>query len=154
MRHLTQDEAGPRRAGRFMVVLKAKFVVPTVSPLRALFKARVRTNADRQAKVSEVTGPDLRPYCWAISSLIIGFDGVPMEGVEPTHPYGYQILSLARLPIPPHRRPRSEARHRWKIQAECRRAQAGRGIEQGKRRERRSRLRKRKTNNALQQEGF
>jgi hypothetical protein len=26
-----------------------------------------------------------------------------MEGVEPTHPYGYQILSLARLPIPPHR---------------------------------------------------
>jgi hypothetical protein len=29
---------------------------------------------------------------------------VPMEGVEPTQPYGYQILSLARLPIPPHRR--------------------------------------------------
>jgi hypothetical protein len=28
-----------------------------------------------------------------------------MEGVEPTHPYGYQILSLARLPIPPHRPP-------------------------------------------------
>jgi hypothetical protein len=28
---------------------------------------------------------------------------VPMEGVEPTQPYGYQILSLARLPIPPHR---------------------------------------------------
>jgi hypothetical protein len=33
------------------------------------------------------------------------FRGVPMEGVEPTHPYGYQILSLARLPIPPHRLP-------------------------------------------------
>ena len=30
---------------------------------------------------------------------------VPTEGVEPTHPYGYQILSLARLPIPPHRPP-------------------------------------------------
>ena len=30
---------------------------------------------------------------------------VPAEGVEPTHPYGYQILSLARLPIPPHRQP-------------------------------------------------
>ena len=30
---------------------------------------------------------------------------VPMEGVEPTHPHGYQILSLARLPIPPHRPP-------------------------------------------------
>ena len=30
---------------------------------------------------------------------------VPMEGVEPTHPHGYQILSLARLPIPPHRQP-------------------------------------------------
>ncbi|MFM2294472.1 MAG: hypothetical protein RLZZ350_885 [Verrucomicrobiota bacterium] len=26
-----------------------------------------------------------------------------MEGVEPTHPSGYKILSLARLPIPPHR---------------------------------------------------
>ena len=30
---------------------------------------------------------------------------MPTEGVEPTHPYGYQILSLARLPIPPHRLP-------------------------------------------------
>jgi hypothetical protein len=28
---------------------------------------------------------------------------VPAEGLEPTHPCGYQILSLARLPIPPHR---------------------------------------------------
>ena len=28
-----------------------------------------------------------------------------MEGVEPTHSYEYQILSLARLPIPPHRLP-------------------------------------------------
>ena len=26
-----------------------------------------------------------------------------MEGVEPTRPFGHQILSLARLPIPPHR---------------------------------------------------
>ena len=34
------------------------------------------------------------------------FKLVPTEGVEPTHPYGYQILSLARLPIPPHRLPR------------------------------------------------
>ncbi len=34
---------------------------------------------------------------------------VPMEGVEPTHPYGYQILSLARLPIPPHRLPDYQA---------------------------------------------
>src|ERR1017187_8592144 len=30
---------------------------------------------------------------------------VPTEGVEPTHPHGYEILSLARLPIPPHRPP-------------------------------------------------
>ncbi len=30
---------------------------------------------------------------------------VPMEGVEPTHSHEYQILSLARLPIPPHRLP-------------------------------------------------
>src|SRR5881296_3913445 len=28
---------------------------------------------------------------------------VPMEGVEPTHSCEYQILSLARLPVPPHR---------------------------------------------------
>ncbi len=28
---------------------------------------------------------------------------VPEEGVEPTLPYGNQILSLARLPIPPLR---------------------------------------------------
>jgi hypothetical protein len=31
-----------------------------------------------------------------------------MEGVEPTHPHGYQILSLARLPIPPHRPKQNE----------------------------------------------
>ena len=31
------------------------------------------------------------------------FEVVPMEGVEPTHSHEYQILSLARLPIPPHR---------------------------------------------------
>jgi hypothetical protein len=30
---------------------------------------------------------------------------VPTEGVEPTHSHEYQILSLARLPIPPHRPP-------------------------------------------------
>jgi hypothetical protein len=30
-------------------------------------------------------------------------DMVPAEGVEPTHPFGYKILSLARLPIPPRR---------------------------------------------------
>ena len=26
---------------------------------------------------------------------------VRKEGLEPTHPFGYQILSLARLPVPP-----------------------------------------------------
>ena len=36
-----------------------------------------------------------------------------MEGVEPTHPYGYQILSLARLPIPPHRLPTMKLVLRW-----------------------------------------
>lgn len=32
---------------------------------------------------------------------------VPGEGLEPTHGYPYQILSLARLPVPPprHERP-------------------------------------------------
>jgi hypothetical protein len=28
---------------------------------------------------------------------------VPVEGLEPPRPHGHQILSLARLPIPPHR---------------------------------------------------
>ena len=28
---------------------------------------------------------------------------VPEEGVEPTHPFGYGILSPARLPVPPLR---------------------------------------------------
>src|SRR5207302_5378120 len=28
---------------------------------------------------------------------------VPTEGVEPTRPRGHQILSLARLPVPPRR---------------------------------------------------
>ena len=28
---------------------------------------------------------------------------VPQEGLEPPHPREYQILSLARLPIPPLR---------------------------------------------------
>jgi hypothetical protein len=34
---------------------------------------------------------------------IIGDLMVPAEGIEPPHPHGYQILSLARLPIPPRR---------------------------------------------------
>ena len=28
-------------------------------------------------------------------------NNVPQEGLEPSHPRGHQILSLARLPIPP-----------------------------------------------------
>ena len=32
---------------------------------------------------------------------------VPKEGIEPSHPRGYRILSPARLPIPPLRRCRS-----------------------------------------------
>ncbi len=44
----------------------------------------------------------------ACFSCLQMFSVVPMEGVEPTHSYEYQILSLARLPIPPHRLPRRE----------------------------------------------
>ncbi len=29
---------------------------------------------------------------------------LPVEGLEPPRPFGHKILSLARLPIPPHRR--------------------------------------------------
>jgi hypothetical protein len=28
---------------------------------------------------------------------------VPGGGIEPPHPFGYQILNLARLPVPPSR---------------------------------------------------
>jgi hypothetical protein len=40
-----------------------------------------------------------------VKRLWCAFTVVPMEGVEPTHSHEYQILSLARLPIPPHRPP-------------------------------------------------
>jgi hypothetical protein len=34
-----------------------------------------------------------------------GYDIMPKEGIEPSYPSGYTILSRARLPIPPLRRP-------------------------------------------------
>jgi hypothetical protein len=40
-------------------------------------------------------------FVTACGSALIA--SLPMEGVEPTHCCQYQILSLARLPIPPHR---------------------------------------------------
>ena len=33
----------------------------------------------------------------------LNYRKVPAEGIEPTHPCEYQILSLARLPVPPRR---------------------------------------------------
>ena len=36
-------------------------------------------------------------------SVISNFLLVPKEGLEPTHPCGYQILSLTRLPVSPLR---------------------------------------------------
>jgi hypothetical protein len=54
--------------------------------------------------------PERNPGKCVLPFSIRGFVGfypsnclVPMEGVEPTHSHEYQILSLARLPIPPHR---------------------------------------------------
>ena len=38
---------------------------------------------------------------------------VPTEGVEPTHSHEYQILSLARLPIPPRRQSDAQYKYRW-----------------------------------------
>ena len=51
-------------------------------------------------------------------------DVVPLAGIEPARPRGHQILSLARLPIPPqghiwdhsHRAHAVNARRRWKGQ--------------------------------------
>src|SRR5260370_41812632 len=53
----------------------------------------------------------VRPQSKASRSDARSLSVVPMEGVEPTHPYGYQILSLARLPIPPHRPPIDRTEH-------------------------------------------
>ena len=49
---------------------------------------------------------DFRRYrvttCQAIQRKSLNYM-VPTEGVEPTHSHEYQILSLARLPVPPRR---------------------------------------------------
>ena len=52
---------------------------------------------------ARMTALKVEMVCMAVSGLLLLIPLVPMEGVEPTQPYGYQILSLARLPIPPHR---------------------------------------------------
>ena len=44
---------------------------------------------------------------------------VPTVGLEPTHPCGYQILSLARLPIPPRRLPCWENLIRFALRSCC-----------------------------------
>ena len=33
--------------------------------------------------------------------LTEGVERVPGVGIEPTQPFGYEILSLARIPVPP-----------------------------------------------------
>ena len=57
-------------------------------------------------------------------------EGVRKEGLEPPYPFGYQILSLARLPIPPLSRfqsslPRLRLRPRQLRQRGLRRPQPG-----------------------------
>ena len=68
-------------------------------------------------KNSGVTGPDSSIRAESLGSLETKIgnrevrtcyeedftEKIPVEGLEPTHSYLYQILSLARLPIPPHR---------------------------------------------------
>src|SRR5207249_988221 len=46
-------------------------------------------------------GKAVQPHLQMLRSSFITM--VPTEGVEPTRPRGHQILSLARLPIPPRR---------------------------------------------------
>lgn len=43
-------------------------------------------------------------FCLSKSKSV--YEMVPMEGLEPPRSHEHQILSLARLPIPPHRRPK------------------------------------------------
>ena len=42
-------------------------------------------------------------------------------GLEPTHPYGHQILSLARLPFPPHAHKQIKECRRWDSNPHARR---------------------------------
>jgi site-specific recombinase XerD len=57
----------------------------------------VLVSGSRRLTLRQVTGN----FRQLTGSLLLVM--VPMEGVEPTHSHEYQILSLARLPIPPHR---------------------------------------------------
>ena len=44
----------------------------------------------------------LQDYCAEGSMFIVRFEFnvlVPKEGFEPTHPYGYYVLNVARLPF-------------------------------------------------------
>jgi hypothetical protein len=52
---------------------------------------------------------------------------VPPVGLEPTHPFGYKILSLARLPIPPQGHGADHSRFRLPKQAPAGRQSRGRG---------------------------
>ena len=61
---------------------------------------RLGTNQNRNPSLWNPHHPLVREKAgkkdqWAISVM------VPQEGLEPPHPCEYQILSLARLPVPP-----------------------------------------------------
>src|SRR5689334_20225646 len=74
-------------------------------PTCYLLEHRFECDTKRQKGTrSETPKTAVRRLSQWIKCIFSWISLVPMEGVEPTHPFEYQILSLARLPIPPHRR--------------------------------------------------
>lgn len=80
----------PRIAGHEHFEAQARIHIPPIDRPQPLGAARCRPR-------SPVAGAA------EIRNASLGEAVVPVEGIEPTLPCGNQILSLARLPIPPHR---------------------------------------------------
>ena len=63
----------------------------SITPSEHGSRGGIRTHTEAILSRSPLPNWDTRPLVGEV-------------GLEPTHPYGYDILSVARLPIPPHPR--------------------------------------------------
>jgi hypothetical protein len=70
---------------------------------RSLVQANAREAKRTQEQHAKARAAHKALQTRAKTLFSLCFAVVPMEGVEPTHSHEYKILSLARLPIPPHR---------------------------------------------------
>src|SRR5205823_12951521 len=67
--------------------------------------ARITTPFARVASGLTAGGPESQCVAMPKAGIIGCRRVVPKVGIEPTRPFGHRILSPARLPIPPLRRP-------------------------------------------------